>query len=197
MNDEARKARGMEARRLAAVEFVLRHEGGYVNDPADPGGETRYGISKRSYPDEDIVALTRERAARLLLRDYWRPLGCDELAWPLAALVFDAGVNMGSATASRLLQRALNDPRPGALREDGAIGPRTLRVARELSARGETLRDIAARFCLRRLERYVAIADGMGHTRFLGGWTRRAVAAHAFATLEPAPEAEGPTLLAH
>ncbi|MBI5843910.1 MAG: hypothetical protein HZB23_04475 [Deltaproteobacteria bacterium] len=48
----------------------MAHEGGYVNDPADPGGETRFGISRRAYPNEDIKALTRERAAEIYYRDY-------------------------------------------------------------------------------------------------------------------------------
>tara|TARA_Y100001951_G_C11296045_1_gene275706 strand:+ start:4160 stop:4333 length:174 start_codon:yes stop_codon:yes gene_type:complete len=47
----------------ASLEHVLLFEGGYVNDPRDPGGETRFGISKRSYPREDIRGMTRERAA--------------------------------------------------------------------------------------------------------------------------------------
>ena len=53
------------------IDVVLEHEGGYVNDPTDTGGETKYGISKRAYPDEDIKELTVERAKELYKKDYW------------------------------------------------------------------------------------------------------------------------------
>ena len=82
-----------------AVERVLTHEGGYVHHPSDPGGETNFGISKRSYPNEDIKHLTRERAIRLYYEDFWVPLGCDRLHPALAFQVFDAGVNHGRQKA--------------------------------------------------------------------------------------------------
>jgi lysozyme family protein len=106
-----------------AVELVLKWEGGYVNDPRDPGGETNFGISKRSYPAEDVRALTRERAIALYHRDYWQPIQGDALPPMLALAVFDAAVNMGVGTAIRLLQRTLGVP------VDGVIGPQTLQAA--------------------------------------------------------------------
>jgi lysozyme family protein len=54
---------------------LLGHEGGYVNNPADPGGETNWGISKRSYPQVDIKALTQQQAKWIYQRDFWDPLG--------------------------------------------------------------------------------------------------------------------------
>ena len=55
-----------------ALDFVLREEGGYTNNPNDPGGETNYGICKRNYPNLDIKGLTRAQAIAIYRRDYWR-----------------------------------------------------------------------------------------------------------------------------
>lgn len=93
----------------AAVEFVLRHEGGYVNDPSDPGGETKYGISKRAYPSLNIAALTREQAVAIYERDYWRASGAPSLPMPLALVVFDTAVNMGVTRARQLLAESRGD----------------------------------------------------------------------------------------
>lgn len=79
----------------AAFTLVVGVEGGYVNDPADPGGETRYGISKRRYPDEDIKNLTLSRAQLLYKRDYWDANKLDQLDWGKALLLFDCAVNGG------------------------------------------------------------------------------------------------------
>lgn len=81
----------------AAFQIVVGMEGGYVNDPADPGGETKYGISKRRYPAEDIPNLTLDRAKFLYQRDYWNPHHCEFLPWAEALLVFDTAVNGGNA----------------------------------------------------------------------------------------------------
>lgn len=80
-----------------AFGLVVSAEGGYVNDPLDPGGETKFGISKRRYPQEDIKNLTLERARALYLRDYWKAQGCDAMEWGKALLVFDCAVNGGHA----------------------------------------------------------------------------------------------------
>lgn len=109
---------------VRAVNLVLQHEGGYVNDPRDPGGETKFGISKRAYPDEDIANLTRERAMELYHRDYWLPIKGDEMTSDVATMVFDMAVNMGVGKAARVLQRALG------VKEDGVLGPVTLSASR-------------------------------------------------------------------
>lgn len=83
-----------------AFEIVIGVEGGYSNDPNDPGGETMFGISKRAYPNLDIKALTLDDARAIYLRDYWRPAGCDQIEDDaLAILVFDAAVNQGVTRA--------------------------------------------------------------------------------------------------
>lgn len=81
----------------AAFEIVVGIEGGYVNDPKDPGGETRWGISKRAYPNLDIANLTLEQAKAIYFEDYWTPAGCETMRWELALCVFDACVNQGES----------------------------------------------------------------------------------------------------
>lgn len=78
-----------------ALQFTLKWEGGYVNDPSDPGGETKWGISKRAHPDLDIKNLTPEKAAEVYAKDYWDRAGCDGMALPLNVVVFDSAVNCG------------------------------------------------------------------------------------------------------
>ena len=78
-----------------ALAFVLLWEGGYTNDPDDPGGETNFGISKRAYPRENIKTMTRERAAELYKRDYWIPSGAEREPFPMALVLFDTAVNCG------------------------------------------------------------------------------------------------------
>ena len=78
-----------------ALQFTSKWEGGYVNNPKDPGGETKYGISKRAYPKLDIKNLTRERANEIYYTDYWVPAGCDNLPVPLNLVCFDMAVNSG------------------------------------------------------------------------------------------------------
>lgn len=92
-----------------AVTFTLFNEGGdaYTSDPDDRGGETRYGISKRAYPNEDIKALTEEKAKELYRKDYWDKQKLGNLPDILATKVFDAGVNIGPRRGVMLLQRML------------------------------------------------------------------------------------------
>lgn len=78
-----------------ALQFVLQWEGGYVFDPDDPGGETKWGISKRAHPDLDISLLTPEEAAQIYADEYWDALGCDSIEFPLNVAVFDSAVNIG------------------------------------------------------------------------------------------------------
>ena len=91
-----------------AIEFVLKHEGGYVDNPADPGGETRFGISKKTYPALDIRNLTIEAAKEIYRRDYWQKSGCEALEWPLSLVVMDSAVNCGVARAVEWKAEYLN-----------------------------------------------------------------------------------------
>lgn len=109
-----------------AFKKLIGHEGGYVNHPDDPGGETKYGISKRSYPDEDIAGMTLDRARLIYFRDYWTRAGSDKLPHPVDFLQFDAAVNSGVGNATRWLQRAVGTV------EDGVLGPITLAAVQVL-----------------------------------------------------------------
>lgn len=105
------------------VHMVLEHEGGYVNHPSDPGGETKYGISKRAYPDVDIAELTEEDAASIYKRDYWDRIKGDDLPASIACVVMDYAVNSGISRASKALQSVCGISNP-----DGVIGPHTLNI---------------------------------------------------------------------
>lgn len=84
------------------IAFVLGEEGGYVNHPSDPGGETKYGISKRSYPAVDIKNLTKQDAIEIYRNDYWHD-DWEKLGFPLAACMLDTSINMGYGRAKRFL----------------------------------------------------------------------------------------------
>lgn len=102
------------------LEVILKHEGGYVNNPSDPGGETNYGICKRSYPNLDIKNLTIEDASNIYYNDYWKKLNIDNIFnEDLKLHIFDMGVNAGCKTSIKLLQHILGIP------EDGIMGPET------------------------------------------------------------------------
>ena len=91
------------------ISFVLEKEGGYVNNPNDPGGETRWGISKRSYPKVDIKNLTIDQAKGIYLVDYWTPLGCGGYDDKLARAILDAGVNCGVGTVLKWIAELRNE----------------------------------------------------------------------------------------
>ena len=106
------------------VQLVLDREGDYVNDPRDPSGETKYGISKRAYPDLDITNLTVDQAKAIYKRDYWDKAKCDELPESVALAVFDGAVNHGVMAYVASLQKALR------VDAEGIIGPIKLGAAR-------------------------------------------------------------------
>lgn len=134
----------------AAIAFVLEHEGGFSDDPVDPGGVTRWGISlawlrKAGLLDldhdgrmdgdvngdgrvdaEDVRAMPRDAAIKLYRLHWWDAQGYARFRHPLIAVkTLDLAVNMGAAGAHRCLQRALravNVP----VDDDGKLGPKTL-----------------------------------------------------------------------
>lgn len=89
-----------------SLEFTLKHEGGYINDPKDPGGETKWGISKRAYPNLDIKNLQPSQAADIYANDYWDACGCDGFTFPFCTAVFDTAVNQGVGRAKSFLPSA-------------------------------------------------------------------------------------------
>lgn len=108
----------------ACLDHVLLFEGGYVNHPSDPGGETNMGISKRSYPRENIKGMTRDRAAQIYRNDFWAPVRGDDLPSGLDLVAFDPAVNSGVSRGAKWLQSALG------VTADGKIGPATVAAAR-------------------------------------------------------------------
>ena len=94
---------------IIAMEVGSKPDGGYTKDLKDLGGETKWGISKRAYPDVDIHSLARADAERLYTRDYWERLNCSEYSFPIAACLMDTGVNMGVKRAKEFHAVAKDD----------------------------------------------------------------------------------------
>lgn len=90
-----------------AFDRLMGHEGGYVNNPADPGGETNWGISKRSYPNVDIRNLTRDQAKEIYRADFWNRIKGDKLFDGVAFQLLDFAIHSGIGTTIRYFQRAL------------------------------------------------------------------------------------------
>jgi len=143
-----------------AFQILIGFEGNYSNDPADPGGETRFGISKRAYPNEDILNLTLDRAKEIYLKDYWCKALCPALPDPIRFQVFDTAVNSGTKQATILLQRALG------VSDDGVAGPKTLGAITALPDPTK----LAVKFVAQRL-RFMAGLPTWEH--FGKGWARR------------------------
>ena len=142
-----------------ALPIILRHEGGatITDDPRDPGGLTKFGISQRAFPDLDIRSLTEADAAAIYRREYWDRVKCDSLPAHLRLPVFDMAVNMGVSRAITLLQRACG------VVQDGLLGPNTIRAA-------ERLPEALARLCA---ERALAYTGMRGFDTYGRGWLRR------------------------
>ena len=153
-----------------AFSFMLPHEGGYVCDPNDPGGETRYGISQRTHPNLDIGNLSLDDARAIYKQEFWDGVGYDQLTSQLIAnKLFDLSVNMGSHEAVQLLQQACCDcAEPVAA--DGHLGPLTIAAANHAQEAQllDSFRDRAEQF-------YRKLADRRpGLAKFLNGWIARA-----------------------
>ena len=149
------------------IEVVLEHEGGYVNDPDDAGGETKYGIAKRWYPNVDIKNLTKEQAKKIYHTDYWRRGKCDSVPPQLRHIYFDMCVNFGRGGAVRVLQRAANAKNRDKIEVDGGMGPATIRALKGI----ETDRVRAYRV------KYYAdlVTKKPEQNKFYFGWFRRSM----------------------
>lgn len=175
MNEHARKA----------ISATLAHEGGYVNDPADPGGETNWGITKgvavSAGYNKPMRSMTRDEAIAIYYEYYWRRVGLDMVAgvYPrVANEMYDTGVNMGQQVAVRFLQRALNllNNRGTDYEDivaDGRFGPASHRALRSFAER----RGIRGEMVLLRIldafqgERYATICERRELSeKFFYGW---------------------------
>ena len=147
------------------IEIVLEHEGGYVNDPKDLGGETKYGITKRFYPDLDIKNLTIEQATEIYKKDYWDKNRVESLPQNLWHIYFDMCVNMGKRTAVKVLQRAANNKGRN-IDVDGGLGPMTIKALKGVEL------DRVRAF---RVKYYVDLITARPEQeKFYLGWFRRA-----------------------
>lgn len=153
-----------------ALWFTLRWEGGYVDDPDDRGGETKYGISKHSFPDLHIRSLTIEDAAQIYQKGYWAPVHGDDLPAPLGMALFDFAVNSGVSRSTRVLQRLIG------AKPDGDFGPGTLFAARTnlASLSRASGVELAREVNSQRMEMISRLVSGSpSQAKFLNGWTRR------------------------
>jgi lysozyme family protein len=142
-----------------AFEILIGHEGGYSMNPNDPGGETKFGVSKRQYPNLDIANLTLDDAKAIYRRDYWNPVRADELPYPVALAVFDMAVNSGVMASVMCLQQAVG------AKQDGRIGPLTIAAVAKANTR-DLLVDFFA-------FRNVRNSEIKHWSHFKLGWSRR------------------------
>lgn len=178
-----------------AILFIIQREGGYSNIPNDPGGETKYGISKRSFPDEDIKNLTLARAVELYYKHFYRPLykRCFALLeraglthkqrYAFELVVLDSSINHGRRAAYRFIQRAINkiisDPEGSfhyiaPLKVDGYIGPVTQGALKKICKTCPYNVLFMSGFILGfRLALYTRLAVRKSNYTFLRGWVNR------------------------
>lgn len=175
------------------TEEILRAEGGYVNDPDDPGGATNYGVTIHTMrrlgldlnqdgriDTADVKKLTRAQAAEIFKKHYFFGPRIDALPRALQASVYDMYVNAGS-NAVRILQGLLSQMGFDISR-DGVIGPQTIRVCHAAFAAAEDY--LADAYAIERRNYYYALADRRPASRKFarrrdggkGGWIKRAEA---------------------
>ncbi|MBN8874496.1 MAG: glycoside hydrolase family 108 protein [Rhodospirillales bacterium] len=146
---------------------VFAQEGGFSEDPADPGGATNFGVTLATLREwrnaevtaADVRALTKEEATEIYRARYWLPTRCADLGPGIDLMVFDFGVNAGPSTAVKHLQRALG------VTDDGSVGPKTM-----AALQAATARDLLGQLAEARLAYYRALPT---FERFGRGWTNR------------------------
>lgn len=145
---------------LEAVDFIIYLEGGatVVNDPDDPGGLTKFGISQRSYPNLDIRNLTIDQAREIYKADFWDKVNGDNLPSGLNLLVFDAAINQGEDRASMALQRIVH------AKPDGNIGTVTLEALQ-----GRSISELILLYSLERHRLYTKAK----WEKYGAGWSKR------------------------
>lgn len=141
------------------INRILGHEGGYVNDPNDPGGETKWGISKRSYPSLNIKMLSKADAIEIYHRDFYLPVQLEGQPPSVVYQLLDFAVNSGIRNTIRCYQRVLG------VAPDGFFGPHSLEASRHMSEPDKLMRIIAERL------RFMA---SLKNWKFHGkGWANR------------------------
>jgi len=150
-----------------ALEIILHHEGGYVNHPKDPGGETNLGVTKRVYEDfggeKEMKDLTKEDVEPIYKKNYWDRVKGDDLPEGLDLCIFDFAVNAGPGRAAKFIQRLVNTT------VDGGIGPNTLGKIKEYVDHYGVNQTIES-YALMRQNYYESLSN---FATFGKGWTRR------------------------
>lgn len=155
-----------------SLEQILHHEGGYVNHPKDPGGETNMGVTKRVYEEwcmendlhqKDMKELTFEDVAPIYRKNYWDRVRADSLPSGLDLCVFDFAVNAGSGRSAKYLQSLIGTT------VDGGIGPMTLQAVEDYVNENGLQNTIEA-FQDERQKYYESLST---FETFGRGWTRR------------------------
>src|SRR5271170_2577263 len=149
-----------------SITKTLAHEGGYVNNPADKGGPTKYGITQLDVPGVDMQNLSLDTAIAYYQAHYVKPLYAQILNQDVLDKLFDMGVLFGVGTATLLLQRSLGMPKP-----DGVFGPDTLNQTNTAGNHpDDALHAYRAALAQHAIDVYKANpADGV----FLKGWLNR------------------------
>ena len=149
------------------LKLILHHEGGYVNHPKDPGGETNLGVTKRVYEEwggtKNMRDLTVEDVAPIYKKNYWDRVKADQIPEGLNLCVFDWAVNSGTGRAAKKLQGMIGTT------VDGGIGPNTLR-ALKLYCETEGVEAAISEYTKIRQEFYESLST---FDTFGRGWTRR------------------------
>lgn len=149
------------------MKVILENEGGYVNDPDDPGGETKYGITAARYPDLNIRELTQEDAIKIYKRDFYDPMNLGGIKNKEARLhILDMGINAGPKRAIKLAQGVAN------VAADGIIGPITTEA---INGHDDFLRQYQRIRC----QYYINLAQRKPvMMKFLKGWINRVFNTH-------------------
>lgn len=148
---------------MKCIDIILKNEGGYVNHPNDPGGETNFGIAKKFYPDLDIKNLTHNQAIEIYHLDYWDKMNLLGINNENLVLhLFDMGVNAGIKTAIKMIQRIVG------AKADGSIGPITTGLINDYPE------DLAELYKAERKKYYSNLARRKPDLQvFLNGWLNR------------------------
>ena len=153
---------------IAVAKTLLKEGGGKItNDPTDNGGLTKYGITKRSYPNLDISNLTEQQAKDIYYKDFWVPIFGDEInLQTMAESIFDFAVNANVKTSVICAQASLHGPFC-----DGKMGAQTL------ASLNSTVSWIFFRsFALEKVKHYAAICDDHpDQIKWLHGWINRSL----------------------
>ncbi len=150
------------------LEIILHHEGGYVNHPKDPGGETNLGVTKRVYEEwggtKDMKDLTVEDVAPIYKKNYWDRVKGDSLPSGLDLCIFDFAVNAGPGRAAKMIQKMIG------VTVDGGIGPNTLKAISLYEEEVGGVAEVIIEYQKQRQAYYESLST---FDTFGRGWTRR------------------------